>query len=142
MLVASQRIRVPQNAQVPDLLNRSYKMISEHTEKHGGKITGPCLTVWYSPAQQYTDEDVEPAFPLAALIPASDAVQVHDLPEVVVASVIHQGKFDDFQNGHAHIMKWAEANGYQIGDQYREIYFPNTQAGESTTEIQFVVSKI
>lgn len=141
MLVASQRLVVPQNSQVPEMLGKSYQAICEHIDQQGGKFAGPCLTVWYTPSTQYTNEEVEAAFPLSAPIPASDAVQVRDLPEVYVASVVHHGNFDDFQQGHAHILKWAEANGYVIGDQYREIYITPPDAKDSATEVQFVVRK-
>ena len=52
--------------------------------------------------------------------------------------------FDQLCSGaHAAILKWVEANGYQLLEQYREIYIvgPNENSGESTTEVQFVVKR-
>ena len=74
------------------------------------------------------------------LLPSAD-VRVYELPEIHVASVVHQGNFDEFTNGHAYILKWAETNGYRVGDQYREIYVQHDPKGTSTTEIQFKVER-
>ena len=142
LLVASQRIVVPQNDQVPALLGRSYRAIRQHIEEQRGKVSGPCLTVWYTPANQYVNEEVEAALPLAETIRQGADVQVRDLPELEAAAVVHQGKFDDFTRGHAYILRWAEEHGYQIGDQYREIYLSGSpSSATSTTEIQFAVCK-
>jgi DNA-binding transcriptional MerR regulator len=142
MLVASVRMTVPKNEDVPKLLGDAYCQIEEHIKQHGGKVAGPCLTVWYTPSTQYTDEDVEAAYPLAERIAEGKGVCVRELPEVLVASVVHRGNFDEFTNGHAYILKWAEANGYRIGDQYREIYVQHDPKGTSTTEIQFKVEHV
>ncbi len=130
---------VPKNDEMPAMLGNAYMQIQQHIEKHGGKTTGPCLTVFRSPATQFENEDVEAAFPLAGPIPSAGAVQVHELPPVRMASVVHQGSFDDFTQGHAFILKWAEKNGTRIGDEYREIYVQNNPKENSITEIQFKI---
>ena len=81
--------------------------------------------------------------PFRVTVAGDGQVQVHELPEVYVASTVHQGKFEDFTNAHAAILKWAEANGYQPLEQYREIYIvgPHSDAANTTTEVQFVVEK-
>ena len=146
MLVASQRMTVPTNDQVPAYLDKAYDAICRHIEANNARIAGPCLTVWYS-LPQLSNEDVEAAFPIeraiAGPIASNGPVQVHELPEVYVASTMHQGKFEDFTNAHAAILKWAEANGYQPLEQYREIYIVGPEQGrdETTTEVQFVVEK-
>ena len=90
-----------------------------------------------------TNEDVEVAYPIESAIPSSSVVQVHELPEVRVASVVHQGKFEEFSNSHAAILHWAEANGYQVGNQYREIYLKHDpkNLNDTTTEVQVVVER-
>lgn len=141
MLVASVRLIVPKNDEVPDMLGTAYQQIKKHIEKHAGKISGPCLTVWRTPATQYENEDVEAAFPLAGPIPSDGQVQVHELPATRVASVIHRGKFEDFTQGHAHILKWAEENSCRVDDEYREIYVQHDPGGTSITEIQFKIEQ-
>jgi DNA-binding transcriptional MerR regulator len=142
MLVASQRMIVPTNDQVPTYLGNAYDAICKHMAAHNLKTAGPCLTVWHS-LPQMENEDVEAAFPIDREIPSSESVQIHRLPEVYVASAVHQGNFDEFTQAHAAILKWVEANDYQLLEQYREIYIagPNENAGVSTTEVQFVVKR-
>jgi DNA-binding transcriptional MerR regulator len=142
MLVASVRMTVPQNSDVPRMLKDAYCRIEEHIQQHSGKMNGPCLTVWYTPSTQYTDEDVEAAYPLAERIPDGAGVHVRELAETFVASVVHQGDFNEFTNGHAYLLKWAEANGYRIGNEYREIYIQHDPKSTSTTEIQFKVERM
>jgi len=142
MLVASKRMTIAKSEEVAETLGKAYRQIGDYITQQGGKMNGPCLTVWYTPASQHTNEVVEAAFPLAQPIPASADVQVHELPEVYVASVVHHGNFAEFQNGHAHILKWVEANHYQIGGEYREIYFGQDAQGMSTTEIQVKVNAL
>jgi DNA-binding transcriptional MerR regulator len=143
MLVASKRIIVPTNDQVPEYLGPVYGAICEHMAVHDAKQTGACLTVWYTPTSQLTNEDVEVAYPIESAIPSSAAVQVRELPEVRVASAVHHGDFENFSDAHAAILRWAEANGYRAGSQYREIYLkhdPNDMRN-TTTEVQIVVEK-
>jgi effector-binding domain-containing protein len=68
---------------------------------------------------------------------------VYELPGTPVAAVVHQGKFEDFTQGHAALLEWIDANGYQIVGPYREIYIKHNKGElfESTTEIQFPVEK-
>lgn len=142
MLVASQRMIVPTNDQVPAYLGRAYDAVCAHMDKHSLKPTGPCFTVWYS-LPQMENEDVEAAFPIDREIPSGEQVQVHTLPEAYVASAVHHGNFDNFTQAHAAILKWAEANGYQPLDQYREIYIvgPGQDPGNTTTEVQIAVKR-
>lgn len=139
MLVASMRMTVPKNEEMPVMLGNAYQQIQQHIEKHGGRTSGPCMTVFRTPATQFENEDVEAAFPLAVPIPSDGTVQVHELPQVRVASVVHQGNFDDFTQGHTFILKWAEKSGTRIGDEYREIYVQNDPKESSITEIQFKI---
>ena len=105
LLVASVRMTVPKNDDVPEMLGDGYCRVEEHIKQHGGKVAGPCLTVWHTPATQYENEEVEAAYPLIQSIPSGADVRVYELPEIHVASVVHQGNFDEFTNGHAYILK-------------------------------------
>ncbi|NJM41369.1 MAG: MerR family transcriptional regulator [Anaerolineae bacterium] len=69
MLVVSQRIIVPTNDQVPAYLGPVYGAVCAHMEAHGAKQSGACLTVWYTPSSQLTNEDVEVAYPIESAIP-------------------------------------------------------------------------
>jgi len=143
MLVASRRVTVPTNDQVPQYLDAAYMEIYSYIHKQGAKQTGPHFTLWHSPSDVYENEDVEAIVPIDRALNGTDGVKVYELPSTQVAAVVHQGHFEDFQQGHAAILEWIDANGYQIAGPYREIYIKHDRAElfDSTTEVQFQVEK-
>lgn len=143
MLVASRRVTVPANDQVPAYLKPAYKAVYDHLKANQVPDNGRCLTLWHTSVDTYTNEDVEAIVALDRRIPGSDTVQVYELPETRVASVVHHGDFDDFTKGHAALLEWVGANGYRINGPTREIYIKlDGDHTDSTTEIQFPVEKI
>jgi len=89
----------------------------------------------------YENEDAEAIVPIDRQLKGTDRVKVYELASTQVASVVHQGNFDDFTQGHAALLEWIDANGYQVAGPYREIYIACSNMDESTTEIQFPVEK-
>ncbi|HXD11799.1 MAG TPA: MerR family transcriptional regulator [Anaerolineales bacterium] len=142
-LVASCRVTIPTNDQVPQYLGPAYTEAYDHVRKQGAKDTGPCFALWHSPADVYENEDAEAVVPIDRPIKGSDKVKVYELPPTQVAAVIHQGNFADFTQGHAALLEWIDANGYKIVGPYREIYIrhDHRQLADTTTEIQFPVEK-
>jgi DNA-binding transcriptional MerR regulator len=143
MLVASRRITVPTNDQVPQYLDEAYMDVYGYVHEQGVKQTGPHFTLWHSPSDVYENEDVEAIVPIDRLLKGTERVKVYELPSTQVAAVVHQGSFEDFQQGHAAILEWIDANGYKIAGPYREIYIKHDRAelSDSTTEVQFAVEK-
>ena len=143
MLVASRRVTIPTNDQVPQYLDAAYKEVYSYVYEQGAKSSGPNLTLWYSPSDVYENEDVEAIVPVDRLLKGTDRVRVYELPSTQVAAVVHQGNFEDFTQSHAAILEWIDANGYQIVGPYREIYIKHDKGelSNSTTEVQFTVEK-
>jgi DNA-binding transcriptional MerR regulator len=143
LLVASRRVTIPTNDQVPTYLGPAFTEAYSHLKHHGAKETGPCLAVWHQPADVYTNEDTEAAVPIDRRIPSTEHVQVYELPQQQVASVVHHGAFEDFTQGHTAILTWIEANGYHITGPYREVYIHHdaSNMAESATEIQYPVEQ-
>lgn len=143
MRVASRRIHIPTNDQVPVYLDAAYRETYEYVRGQGARDTGPCFTLWHSPADVYENEDVEAIVPIDRTLPGTDRIQVYELPPVQVAAVVHQGNFADFTQGHAALLEWIDANGYRNAGPYREIYIRHDHGdlSDTTTEIQFPVEK-
>ena len=143
MWVASKRVTIPTNDQVPQYLDTAYMEVFSYVHEQGAKQIGPHLTLWHSPSDVYENEDVEAIVPIDRPLKGTDSVKVYELPPAQVAAVIHQGNFEDFQQGHAAILEWIEANGYQTAGPYREIYIKHDrdELSDSTTEVQFTVEK-
>jgi effector-binding domain-containing protein len=143
MLVASCRVTIPTNDQVPQYLGPAYAEVYEYLGRQGAKENGVCLTVWHSPANVYENEDAEAVVPIDRPLKGTERVKVYELPATQVAAVVHHGSFEDFTQGHAALLEWIDANGYQIAGPYREIYIKHDKGdlSDSTTEIQFPVEK-
>jgi DNA-binding transcriptional MerR regulator len=143
MWVASCRVTIPTNDQVPEYLEPAYAKVSDYLRKEGVKDNGLCLTLWHSPADVYENEDAEAILSIETSLPGTDQVQVYELPPTLVASVVHQGDFENFTQGHAALLEWIEANGYKIVGPYREVYIRHdkTELSDSTTEIQYPVER-
>ena len=143
MLVASRRVTIPTNDQVPQYLDTAYMEVFRYVHEQGAKQTGPHLTLWHSASDVYENEDVEAMVPIDRPLKGTEHVKVYELPSAQVAAVVHQGNFEDFQQGHAAILEWIDANGYQIAGPYREIYIKHDrdELSDSTTEVQFTVEK-
>jgi effector-binding domain-containing protein len=144
MTVASRRVTVPTNDQVPQYLEAAYTEVYSYIHQQGAKQTGPHFTLWHSPSDVYENEDVEAIVPIDRQLKGTDGVKVYKLPSTQVAAVVHQGSFEDFQQGHAAILEWIDANGYKIVGPYREIYIKHDrdELSDSTTEVQFAVEKV
>ena len=144
MKIASCRVTIPTNDQVPRYLQPAYKKVYDYLRKEGMKDDGLCLTLWHSPADVYENEDAEAVVQIDHLLPGTDQVKVYDLPPTQVAAVVHQGDFEDFTQGHAALLEWIDANGYRIVGPYRELYIRHNKSNPSdtTTEIQFPVEKV
>jgi len=144
MLVASRRVTIPTNDQVPQYLGPAYTEAYDYVRKQGAKDTGPCFALWHSPADVYENEDAEAVVPIDRPLKGNDRVTVYQLPAAQMAAVVHQGEFEDFTQGHAALLEWIDANGYKIVGLYREIYIKHDKRhlSNTTTEIQFPVEKV
>jgi DNA-binding transcriptional MerR regulator len=142
-LVASRRISIPSNDQVPQYLDRAYREVFAHLQAVGARQSGAHLSLWHTTAETLADEDAEAVVPIDRGGPSGETVRVYELPETQVASVVHHGDFSQFQRGHAALLSWIEAHGYSIVGPFREIYLEHDQddLGNSTTEIQYPVAK-
>ena len=144
MLVASWRVTIPTNDLVPQYLGPAFTEAYDYVRKQGARDIGACLALWHSPANVYENEDAEAVVPIDRLLKGNDKVKVYELPSIRVASVVHQGNFEDFTQGHAALLEWIDANGYQIVGAYREVYIKHDKGrlSDSTTEIQVPVEKV
>jgi DNA-binding transcriptional MerR regulator len=144
MLVASRRVTIPTNDQVPQYLDPAFTETYDYVRRQGAKDTGPCLALWHSPADVYENEDAEAIVPIDRQLKGTDRVKVYELLATQVASVVHQGNFEEFTQGHAALLEWIDANEYKIVGPYREIYIKCEKGNlaDTTTEIQFPVEKI
>ena len=143
MLVTARRVTIPTNDQVPQYLGPAFTEAYDYVRKQGAKNTGPCFALWHSLADVYEHEEAEAIIPIDRPLKDTDRMKVYELPPTQVASVVHQGSFEDFTQGHTALLEWIDANGYKIVGPYREVYIQHDKGklSDTTTEIQFPVEK-
>ena len=142
MLVASRRVTIPTNAEVPRYLGGAFDETYGLIAARGAKPAGPCLAVWHQPAAVLENEDAEGAVPLQTPLEGTDRVKVYELPGGQFVSAVHDGPFETMSQAHAAILSWIESNGHQAAGTYREVYLREAGEGGSdpVTEIQYPVA--
>lgn len=142
-LVASRRVTIPTNDQVPEYLNPAFGEVFGYVAERGLKPSGPHLAVWHTSADTHADEDAEALVPVDRPLPGTERVRVYELPGVQAASVVHHGDFSEFGQTHVALLKWIEENGYRVAGPFREIYLEHDpdDLSRSTTEVQYPIEK-
>jgi effector-binding domain-containing protein len=75
-------------------------------------------------------------------VPDSDTVSVVELPQVTVASVVHQGSMESFGSTFVALFRWIEDSGYQVSGQSRELYheWHEDDPSRHITELQMPIA--
>jgi effector-binding domain-containing protein len=142
-LVAGVRDTLASYPGVSHLFPEVYHYLARH-----GAISADMIgvAIWHDDEFKSSDIDGEAVFFLKQAVPEGDRVKVYELPGATMASVVHKGAFNRFNQAYEAVLKWIEANGYKIVGPNREVYLyctqPVRQDDESyVTEIQFPVEK-
>jgi len=141
LLVAGRRIIVTENDDHPHGLPEAFAEAGTYVAQRNGEVAGACIAVWYTPVDATTNEDVEAAVPIKAPVAANERVVVHELPQVNVAAMVHQGDFRNFMQSYQALLAWIEVNGYRQVGPFRELYHNMNDTNNVTVEIQFPVEK-
>jgi DNA-binding transcriptional MerR regulator/effector-binding domain-containing protein len=114
----------------------------------GLRTTGPCFTIDHDLEHKESDHDLEVCYAVDGQAELSGLAKVRQLQAVEkMASLIHHGPFNTLYQSYNEMLKWLDANAYQIIGPGREIYIstgpgPVRQDDQSyVTEIQFPVQK-
>lgn len=143
LLVASVRRLMPAHHQIVPL----YDELNTYLVQQGVTPCGP-FTIWHDKIYKETGVDGEAVITLQAPVPATDTVNVYELPGQEMASTLHKGSYNRLGEAYASLQAWIETNGYRVIGPPREIYLcfvgdePLRFDDESyVTEIQLPVEK-
>lgn len=144
MCIATVRVFIPTNDQVPQYLDPAFVKLSNYVRKYGARITSQPFAIWLQPANVLVNETAEIAVPIDRPVPTTDLLKVYDLPETEVAVLVHLGPFKNLKRQHAALLDWIEFNRYTVIGPYRELYFNHKRRDMSgaATEIQYPVALI
>ena len=141
LLVASCKVTVPTNDDVPQVLGKAFDDAYALVKRTGAKEVGPCIAVWHQPAAVLTNEVVEAAVNIDREVAPANGVEVYELAGGPAASVVHNGPMTEMVPAHAVLLSWMDENGYEPAGTYREVYHETEHegAGQSVVEIQYPV---
>lgn len=74
-------------------------------------------------------------------VPATDGVEIVDLPVIQVASIVHQGGMEGIVPVYEAVIRWIEDSGYRLVGYSRELYHEMGPDGPHVTELQMPVAK-
>ncbi|CAG0930551.1 HTH-type transcriptional activator TipA [Thermoflexales bacterium] len=119
--------------------------LEAYLTQHNIKPVAPCLTLDHNESYKERDVDLEVCEPIDAALPATNRVQVRELPAVEqMACTVHHGPFNQLNQGYRALMQWAEPNGYRFCGPSREVYLQVSTSGDDSTnvaEIQIPVER-
>lgn len=143
-LVLSKRIVVPSNDQVPAYLGQAYTELYTYAGQNAAKVVGPNHTLWYTPSDVLTNEEVEVIIPIDRPLPSQGDLICRELPSTEVAAAVHQGDFSQFQQLYPSLLSWISDHGYEISGPTREIYIHHDvdNLNQSTTEVQIPIAAV
>jgi DNA-binding transcriptional MerR regulator len=138
--VASIRKTIPAYDQVGQLFSEHFNLLPPDAPR------GPIFAIWHDEEYKEGDVDAEACVPVDEKFQSRPPIQTVDLPAIKVASLIHHGAYKTLNQSYQIVLKWIEANGYQVNGPFREIYLhctsPIRQDDPSyVTEIQVPITK-
>jgi effector-binding domain-containing protein len=138
--VASIRGTIPAYNQVGQLFGELFNHLPPEAAR------GAIFAIWHDEEYKEQDVDAEACVPIDEKHQGQAPLQTVHLPAIKVASVIHHGAYKTLNQSYQLVLKWIEANGYQVGGPFREIYLhyshPVRQDDPSyVTEIQVPIRK-
>jgi predicted transcriptional regulator YdeE len=138
--------RSPSNGRLQPLFNELQQYLT--TRQVPLDVTLPFIGIYYDADNQEDDLTVEAAVPITQTLRSNGQVTVHILRGVeTMACVIHHGPYEELPNAYNALLSWVDASGYEVDGPNRDLYFLQTQAGETADstppviEVQFPVRK-
>lgn len=74
-------------------------------------------------------------------VPASDGIEIIELPVIEVASVVHRGGMDNIAPVYEALIRWIEDSGFTLAGYSRELYHEMGADGPAVTELQMPIAK-
>jgi len=142
VIIASMRKKIPNY----EAFNTIYPAMGKYMEEQKVKCATPgyCFTLYHDGEYKESDIDVEICEAVTDYAKDSDDVKFKKIDAVKTAAcVIHQGPYSTIGMAYGAVMKWIEANGYEIIGLPRESYIDGIWNKENPdewlTEIQIPV---
>ena len=80
------------------------------------------VALWHDSEYKESNVDAEAGFYLREQVPGRDGVQVHELPEAMVASTVHNGSYQRLPEAYDALLRWVAGSSYHVTAPIRELY--------------------
>ncbi|MEA3401786.1 MAG: GyrI-like domain-containing protein [Armatimonadota bacterium] len=111
----------------------------------GVQFAGPPLALYHDEEYKESDVDIEVAVPIVGETPEHEHIRTRELPGGTMAAAVHRGPFEGVHGAYEALMKWIEANGYEIAGPSREVYLTDpdevADPSQNVTEVQIPVTR-
>ncbi len=124
------------------VFGRLVPKVLAHLEQAGAQ---PGIMIgWYEEPADDGRVVVHAGFDIAGQdVESGDDVQVVELPQVLVASVMHKGSMEDIEPVYVALVQWIADSGYRLNGRSRELYheWHDDEPTRSVTELQMPIAK-
>ena len=138
--IASIRENIPAYRMIGGLFGKLYGVLGPLG------LEGLGVALFHDKEFKEQEIDAEVGIYLKSPVPSHEPLQVYQLPQATVASVVHHGAFNRIGEAYEALLRWIETSGYQPACPAREIFLhlsqPVSRDDESNVvEIQVPVQK-
>lgn len=124
---------------VTDIFN---EVARDENRKARVSMVGPAMFICHDKEYRDEDADIEIAVPITGNITVSDRYEVRKLPAAKVASLLHQGPYEEVGPAYQKLMSFIFSKGYKMAGPSRELYLNDPALvpdSELITEIQIPI---
>ncbi len=98
----------------------------------GGESAGPPFGAYHAFTPEHVD--LEAGAPVVAAIEVEEPVRCYQLPELHVASLMHEGPYEGLGDAHAALQGWVSQQGHTRNGPPMEIYWTDPGAEPDTSK--------
>ena len=141
LLVASYRTATTQRQVFADI-PAGFGRVMDGLGAAGVDPTGAPFTIFFQTPDSDSTGDIGMCIPLSSTRTAVAGVDVVQVPEATVASILHRGAYEEMGDSYATISAWIHRFGHRIAGPTREIYLNSLAEVDRDgllTEIQFPI---
>jgi effector-binding domain-containing protein len=127
-------------SQLPEVIQKSYKEISEHLADTGNFSSGAPFAIYYN--MDINNFDVELGFPVAEKIGETDVIKNSLIPAGKVLQFTHIGPYWELEKTYDSAMNWIKENNISTTGTICEFYLNDpavTPPVDLETEIRFFI---
>lgn len=139
--IAYIRGRVANQAVMKSFFDEAFKVIIPQVMAHDA-AAGSAMGMYHDEEFTGVDIDTSVAMPLSRQIPATEPLQLTELPATTVVWTTHHGSYDTIGAAYDTLLQWISEKGYTIIGAPREHYHEMATDGDhdkNVTEVQFPV---